>query len=63
MKTWEEERRKVWAIVVDLKKRTKALEEKLRYIETEQPAGPERSAGPLFGEGLTDRLVTSQDGK
>lgn len=63
MDSWEKEIRRLWAVIGDLRKRIKNLEEKVRYIETEQPAGPERSGGPLLGGGLTDRLFQCQDGK
>lgn len=58
MYTWEEERRRVWAMLFELRDRIKTIENivvKEQY-SPEQPEGPEQSGGPLYGEALGDRL-------
>jgi hypothetical protein len=47
MANWEQERRKVWGLILELKQRIKQLEESARKEGAEQPpevAGAERRA-------------------
>lgn len=58
--TWEIDKRKVWGILIELKKRIKTLE--LIIAESNPHSGSERSGEPLHGENPPDTLINRGSG-